>query len=462
MKTAIFWCRNDLRLQDNPALHWAANNYEKIIILYIDSFSGEPTASEWWKHEALQDFNFQLNKKLTYRVGKPKKILQTIIKENNVNSVYWNRRYEPEHIKIDSEIKSWLETININARSFPGNLLIEPWNILKENNSPYKVFTPFFKAALKKGFLRTIYGKVPTKNIISLPSELDETYEKRRRPWMKKFEKYWEPTSFGVAEKLDIFLNEKISFYEEERDFPSLNACSQMSPFLHFGQISPRELISLSNPLVNSEIWMRQVVWREFSHYILFHFPDSEKNNFNPNFDNISWQNPEGLLIEWQKGLTGIPMVDAGMRELWETGFMHNRVRMIVASYLTKHMQIDWKHGAQWFLDTLLDADAAQNSMGWQWAAGSGVDAAPYFRIFNPALQGEKFDQIGNYIRKWIPEIDQLPNKWIHRPWEAPEDVLYKAKIIIGKDYPKPIVDLKEGREKALLLWDTIKANNIT
>jgi len=453
------WFRNDLRLQDNPALAYALRNHACVLCVYVDTIDwSDPPANAWWLREALRDLSQQLDQRLLFLRGEEQAVLQSLVAENPaLEAVYWNRRYEPPLREQDAAFKQWLRERGLKVASFPGNLLFEPWEINKADGSPYRVFTPFYKAARSVGYvephpdalaqdLQKVIGVSPASReaIAALP----------QRAWMRGFADHWEPTRAAGMQRLVKFSEMSLRDYDERRHIPGVSGCSRMSPWLHFGQISPREIAALLKPLPDAEPYLRELVWREFAHYILYHWPDSVDSPMDDRFKAMPWRDAPDELRRWQQGQTGIPLVDAGMRELWHTGFMHNRVRMVVASFLTKHLMIDWREGARWFEYTLLDADLANNRMGWQWCAGSGVDAAPYFRVFNPALQGERFDPDGVYVRRWVPELAQLRGKQLHRPWNPGKG----AKRIAN--YPSPLVGLDEGRQRALQQWARISGRD--
>jgi len=480
MQPIIVLFRQDLRLYDNPALHEAAKTGLPIIPLYIfDEKTSDKWslggASRWWLYHSLKSLEKDLNKKkgtLILKKGTVKGILEKFIEQVKPKAVYWNRCYEPYAIKRDSKIKLWLKENNISCKSFNGSLLIEPWEIMNQQGSYYKVFSAFWRNAQKQLTfpkpLQTpremLFYQVDSvkseklKNWALLPEKPD---------WSGGLKKEWEPGSEGAKKRLNTFLDEKLGEYGRQRDVPGIEGTSKLSPYLHYGEISPRYIWHRTQERIakmrdKEEIkqankFLDEIGWREFSYYLLYHYPKLPNKAFVEKFTEFPWQNDQKKLIAWQKGNTGYPIVDAGMRQLWEMGWMHNRVRMIVASFLTKDLFIHWIKGEEWFWDTLVDADLASNSASWQWVAGCGADAAPYFRIFNPVTQGEKFDKDGTYIKTWIPEIAKLPEKYIHKPWEAPREELDKAGITLGKTYPNPIVDHKRQREKALLYFDRIK-----
>ena len=458
----LLWFRQDLRLSDNPALHTAAMEGRSIIPVFIldDKATGNWTAggaSQWWLHQSLTALNESLQGALRLYQGQALKILQQIIKETGADTVYWNRCYEPWQVARDTQIKTALQDDGVTVKSFNAFLLYEPWTVLKKDQTPYKVFTPFYRACQEKGdpapplpaprkpdFIQPD-KKYAVENLDLLP----------RIRWDKKMAAYWTPGEKGARARLKDFLEEDAAHYKIMRDRPDKAGVSRLSPHLHFGEISPRQIWHATGD--RSEAFLRQLIWREFSWHLLHYNPDMAEQPLRPNYADFPWRQDVAGLKRWQKGLTGYPIVDAGMRELWETGWMHNRVRMIVASFLIKDLLIDWREGERWFWDCLVDADLGNNAMGWQWVAGCGADAAPFFRIFNPITQGEKFDPKGDYIRRWIPELKALPDDYIHNPDSAPDDVMRKAGIRRGKDYPEPVVDHGEARKRALAALACIK-----
>ena len=473
--TAIHWFRQDLRLSDNPALDSAAQ-YETLIPIYIldEVNSGEfkmGAASKWWLHQSLTKLNERLDGKLLVYQGNPHEILNKLIEEQEVSYVTWNRCYEPWRIDRDKEIKRNFEDKNVAVESFSASLLWEPWTISKDDGTPYRVFTPFYKkGCLNSEEPRLPAGKVDLSNLYSEDLSSDSITDLNLLPtikWYKSFEEEWNPGEIGAEQNLNSFLDSGLLNYKEGRNFPSQEFVSRLSPHLHFGEISPNEVWykaktkeGISGIEKSLAHFHSELGWREFSYYLLYHFPDLPNKNFQEKFDIFPWQENEEFLALWQKGNTGYPIVDAGMRELWQTGYMHNRLRMIVGSFLVKNLLIDWRFGERWFWDCLVDADLASNSASWQWVAGSGADAAPYFRIFNPITQGLKFDPEGEYTKKYVPELRDLPNKYLFSPWEAPENILADAGIELGKNYPKPMVDLKLSRETALEAFATTKKEN--
>jgi len=460
--TAVCWLRNDLRSSDNPALAYALRHHRAVLCLYIDSAQApaDPPAADWWRYAALLDLAGQLDGRLLLRSGDAQQVLAQVIEEFGAEAVYWNREYQPAALQRDRAIKADLKERGLRVASFPGNLLFEPWEVLKADDSPYRVFTPFYKAAMARG-LAASYAELPTDfRARLLPVQCDLALLRERQPqapWAQGFAKYWQPTRTAAEQRLAQFREQALGDYAERRNRPDLDGCSRLSPYLHVGQLGPREIAAKLQGCDKAEPYLRELLWREFAVYILYHWPHTLDEPMDKRFEAVPWQDDPQALSAWQQGRTGIPLVDAGMRELWQTGFMHNRVRMVVASFLTKHLLIDWREGARWFMYTLLDADQANNSMGWQWSAGSGVDAAPYFRIFNPVSQGERFDPNGDYVRRWVPELARLPDKYLNQPWAAPAGILEAAQLRLGDNYPRPLIDLAAGRKRALQVWEKIK-----
>lgn len=472
MKNAIHWFRQDLRLSDNPALT-AATKHRNVLPIYIldDENSAEHAmgaASKVWLHHSLRALNSSLNGRLSLYKGDPKNIIPDLIKRHRIDGVYWNRCYEPWRIERDAKLKELLKDTGVEVESSNGSLLWEPWTVKKDDGTPYKVFTPFYR----NGCLKSQAPQEP----LSAPSEMEYSHDENSLsidelqllppiPWDQKMVAGWNIGEQGAQKRFHRFLEEGIENYKEGRNIPSKHFVSRLSPYLHFGEISPNQLwyaIRRVGDNANIDHFCSELGWREFAYSLLFNNPELPFKNLQPKFDNFPWAENDNALLAWQKGLTGIPMIDAGMRELWETGYMHNRVRMIVGSFLVKNLRLHWQHGERWFWDTLVDADLANNSASWQWIAGCGADAAPYFRIFNPVTQGKRFDPEGEYVRQFVPEISQLPNKFLFNPWEAPENILNDAGVEIGKNYPKPIVDLKASRNSALAAFSSLKFNGLT
>lgn len=468
MSTALVWFRQDLRLADNPAFWEACANHGKIIPLYIldKKNSALGKAQAWWLHHSLKALSnslaTQLELKLILRKGQPLDIILDVIKTTEIEAIYWNRCYEPNSIARDKEIKATFQESGINVFSFNGSLLNEPWTIRNKNGDFFKVFTPYWKTC--RQLLSSQPARLITHNPTCVDVESDDLQDWNLLPhldWASQFPDFWTPGEAGAQEQLNEFIRHYLHGYKTNRDIPEKQATSRLSPHLHYGEISPWTILRAVEyakldprcDLASAEHFLSELGWREFSYYLLYHVPSLPYENFKSEFNTFPWDNKESLFKRWQQGMTGYPIVDAGMRELWATGYMHNRVRMLVASFLTKGLFIDWRLGADWFLDTLVDADLANNSASWQWVAGCGADAAPYFRIFNPVLQSQKFDPYGVYIRRWVPELASLSNDMIHAPWESRNAASIYNKI----NYPKPIINHSEARSKALDYYSQLK-----
>ncbi len=479
-KIAIVWFRRDLRLADNPALDAARNNYEQVLPVYIHAPAEEGDwapggASKWWLHHSLSALAEELRDRdsgLIIGEGKSLEQLKKLVKSYDAAAVYWNRLYDPLLVERDKEVKAALKEEDLDVKSFSANLLTEPWEVQNGSGKPYQVFTPFWRQVQKQFEVREPLPKprkLSSPKIKKQDCDIDALGLLPKINWDEGLKESWQPGSDGANELLREFLKNKVSSYKDERNRTDIDASSRLSPHLHFGEIGPHQIWHEVEKVTNAgadapteketEAFLRQLAWRDFAHHLLFHFPHTDKKPLREEFAKFPWKKNAKALKRWQKGKTGYPLVDAGMRELWHTGVMHNRVRMVVASFLVKHLLQPWQAGEEWFWDTLVDADLANNSFGWQWTAGCGADAAPYFRVFNPILQGEKFDPKGKYTKKWVPELEELPNKWLQKPWEAPKDVLEEAGIELGKDYPKPIVEHSEAREKALEAYYEVKGD---
>ena len=468
----IVWFRQDLRLGDNPALNAAAAMGAPILPVYIldDANAGlarKGAASRWWLHQSLLALNESVDGALLCFEGDADAILPRLAANVGAEAVFWNRCYEPWRIDRDKRIKTQLLQSGLRVRSFNGSLLFEPPNVTKKDGTPYKVFTPFYR----KGCLQ---NAEPPRKPTSAPAELhwyqerggesvDDLHLMPDIHWYDGMAKEWTPGEAGAATRLEHFLAEGLRNYSEGRDRPDQRFVSRLSPHLHFGEISPNTVWHAAKRYESDDVLADQVDkfhtelgWREFSYHLLYYFPNLPQENLQAKFDRFPWREDDEALETWQRGQTGYPIVDAGMRELWQTGYMHNRVRMIVGSFLVKNLLLDWREGEAWFWDTLVDADLANNSAGWQWIGGCGADAAPYFRIFNPVSQGRKFDPEGNYVRQYVPELSGLSNKFIHAPFEASAAELEAAGVVLGKDYPAPIVELKASRERALAAFKSI------
>ena len=466
-RSAIHWFRQDLRLSDNPAIT-AASKRHNVFPVYIldDRNAGEyamGAASRWWLHHSLQSLNTSLGGALSVYRGNPVDIIPDLIRRHDVEAVYWNRCYEPWRIRRDQEIKKCLKANDILVETYNGSLLWEPWTVKKNDGNPYKVFTPFYR----KGCLQAAAPREP----LPAPAVRQWRHDQEqsltiaqlellpRLRWDKKLEKYWTIGEEGAHARFEQFIDTGLYSYKDGRNLPAKPYVSRLSPHLHFGEISPNLLWYTTRAVADNqhtEHFCSELGWREFSYHLLYYHPDLPRKNLQSKFDRFPWADTEAALQAWQKGRTGIPMVDAGLRELWQTGYMHNRSRMIAGSFLVKNLGLHWRHGERWFWDTLVDADLANNSASWQWIAGCGADAAPYFRIFNPVLQGQKFDAEGDYVRRFVPEIASLPNKYLFCPWEAPEAVLNEAKVELGITYPEPVVSLQVSRDAALRAFQSL------
>ncbi|TWB54830.1 deoxyribodipyrimidine photo-lyase type I [Rhizobium sp. ERR 922] len=471
----LLWFRKDLRLDDNHALQAAATSGHAVIPVYIR----EPGvtergplggAQEWWLHHslaALQTALDGLGSRLILRQGNALTVLEKLIEETKAEAVVWNRRYDPAGIDLDTQIKKALRSKRIEANSFAGQLLHEPTRLRTGAGDHYKTYTPFWRAFEQSGeppfpieapAKLLAPGRWPQSDALASWSMLPT-----KPNWASEFTDMWKPGEAAAQEKLKDFIDGAIDDYAVGRDFPDRPATSLLSPHLALGEISPARIWHATRGLPdniakdNVVRFRKELVWREFCYHQLFHFPKLRTENWNDRYDDFPWLSDTKLLTSWQRGQTGYPIVDAGMRQLWRHGWMHNRVRMIAASFLIKDLLIDWRNGEAWFRDTLVDADPAANTANWQWVAGSGADASPFFRIFNPVLQGEKFDTEGGYVRTFVPELATLDRKYIHRPFEAPDDVLKRAGIELGKHYPRPIVDHAMARQRALAAHASLK-----
>lgn len=467
---SILWFRQDLRLADNPALLAAVARGGPIFPVYIwapeeegDWPPGE--ASRWWLHQSLHHLEGALRQRhsrLLLRRGPTLMTLRELLKETGATAVFWNRRYEPAAIARDTSVKSALRDEGIHVETFNGSLLYEPWAVQTREGRPYQVFTPFWKACLAGAVPAPPAGEPPAWEVVkrwpmSLPLaalELEPTID-----WTGGLHESWRPGEQEASTLLEWFRDEALSDYAEARNRPDLPGTSRLSPHLHFGEISVRQVWSTLQAALRgsvaakpeaARVFAAELGWREFAYHLLFHFPQTPRTPLREQYARFPWETNRANLRKWQRGRTGFPLVDAGMRQLWHTGWMHNRARMVVASFLVKDLLIPWQKGAAWFWDTLVDADLANNTLGWQWTAGCGADAAPYFRIFNPTGQAEKYDPDGAYLRTWLPELRQLPTPWIHKPWEAPDQVLADAGVVLGQTYPRPILDHHEARLRAL------------
>jgi len=470
-KTTIVWLRNDLRLTDNPALFHAAEKGHVIPVFIWSPEINSTTlgaASKWWLHHSLQALQTNLKEKgcpLILRMGYPQAVLSKLAEETEADAIYWNRRYEPTLVDLDIRAEKELSEQNIEVKTWKANLLAEPIEIQNQMGLPFQIFTPFWKHCLKKlnpdEPLPSPRKLTPASSAIT-KLQLEDLALLPKEQWYREMNQCWNPGETGAMKNLQSFVKSAVKDYRRMRNFPALPGTSKLSPHLHFGEISPRQvwyiLAHLELPNWKESQFLSEIGWREFSYHWLHSYPHIVDTPFRPYFKAFPWDNNPEHLQAWQEGRTGYPIVDAGMRELWATGWMHNRVRMIAASFLVKHLLIDWRKGAEWFWDTLVDADLACNTQGWQWTAGCGADAAPYFRIFNPTSQSTKFDPDGNYIRKWVPELKNLDPPHLFEPWNAPENILARSGVQLGENYPYPIVDHTMARNRALAAYKSINS----
>ncbi len=471
MPNALVWFRNDLRLDDNPALQAAIDEGYTPICIHIHAPDEEGdwapgAASDSWRHRSLKSLDSDLRQRgsrLRLFFGPTLQTLQTLLMACEAEAVFWNRRYEPAIEKRDATIKKTLRAQGVRADSFNGGMLFEPWELKTGQGGPYKVFTPFWRTALASWRLPEIQDAPKRFEDTEDGSDgvaLDALKLAPSQDWDESFWQAWTPGEAGAHEALEIFIDGALHGFREQRDRPDRVGTSRLSPHLHFGEIAPwRVVASLeqarsATTAPDIDAYVRELGWREFAHHLLHHFPETTDRNLNPRFDKFEWARRHPRKLDaWRSGTTGVPIVDAGMRELWRTGWMHTRVRMVVASYLCKHMRQHWLEGARWFWDTLVDADLANNTLGWQWVAGTGADASPYFRVFNPVTQAQKFDPEGAYIARWVPELAQLPVPLRFAPWIKPD---LAAKY--APHYPsKPLVDLAKGRDDALAAYRGIR-----
>ncbi len=479
---AIVWFRNDLRLADNPALTAAVASERSLLCVYVydeDSkgLRAMGSASKWWLHGALAELDEALASRggrLLILRGAGAQTLEILADDVDAGAVFWNRRYDEAGRAIDTTLKAGLKQRGIAAESFNAHLLYEPWTVKSKTDAPFRVYSAFWRAARGLGepdmphtIPRTfVFHAVPKKLLAKSVALADLKLLPTKPDWAGGMREAWTQGEKAAHKMLTDFLKTSLAGYTSTRDRPDKPSTSGLSPYLAFGHISPRQIWHAAKDAVASgrsgasqrdlEKFLAEVGWREFAYHLLFYNPDLATRNFQSRFDAMPWLTDTNALRAWQRGQTGYPLVDAGMRELWTTGWMHNRVRMVVASFLVKHLMIDWRKGEEWFWDTLVDADPGNNAASWQWVAGSGADAAPYFRVFNPFLQGEKFDPDGAYVRLWVPELAKLDAPLIHKPWTASSEQLAAASIVLGKTYPKPIIEHDAARRRALASFKEI------
>jgi deoxyribodipyrimidine photo-lyase len=471
----IWWVRQDLRVTDNAALAAALASGAPVLPVFVldDEAAGRWApggASRWWLHHSLAALAAELATRgapLVLRRGDSRRILPALAEETGARTVFAGRLYEPWARARDKAVAKALSDLGVEIKGERTALLFEPWEIETKSGGPYGVYTPFSRACFAAPAPdrplpapKRIPGpdKPPASDRLEDWSLLPTTPD-----WASGLRETWQPGEAGAATRLDRFLRDALARYDDLRNRPDLSGTSRLSPHLHWGEISPAAVWHAASAAGAArgaavETFLKELLWREFSHHLLWHRPEMPEEPLKPAFSAFPWRNDPAALRAWQRGRTGYPIVDAGMRELWHTGWMHNRVRMITASFLVKHLLLPWQEGEAWFWDTLVDADLAANSASWQWVAGSGADAAPYFRIFNPVLQGEKFDPEGAYVRRWVPELARLPAAVIHRPWEASPLVLREAGVALGRTYPAPIVEHGAARARALAALAEISA----
>jgi deoxyribodipyrimidine photo-lyase len=470
---AIVWFRDDLRVGDNPALLSAAESGRQIVPLFIldeesEGFRALGGAQRWMLHHALAALGEKLGRlgaRLVLRRGPAASTLREVIAEAGAGTVYWNRRHSQPAIRVDRELKASLIASGMEAKSYLANLLHEPSVLKTGDGGPYRVYSPFWRAFERHGAPRPPLPGPASLNAFDGPLaslSLDDLALLPTKPdWAGGLRDTWQGGEDAALAMLADFVGNGLKGYADGRDLPAERHVSRLSPYLRFGVISPYQAWEAAGTGKASprdvEKFRKELGWREFSWHLLHHFPDLAWRNFDFRFDDFPWRSQGPEISAWQRGMTGYPMVDAGMRELWATGYMHNRVRMIVASFLVKHLMVDWRIGERWFWDTLVDGDLANNAASWQWVAGCGADAAPYFRIFNPIVQGEKFDPAGRYVRRWLPELARVPDRFIHKPWEAPREILASAGVELGKTYPHPLVEHAAAREKAMQAFESLK-----
>jgi deoxyribodipyrimidine photo-lyase len=468
-RPAIHWFRQDLRLSDNPALCAAAEFGDVLPVFILDGTApGEyapGAASRWWLHYSLLALNRSLHGRLITAHGDPDVILPALAEQHCAGAVFWNRCYEPWQVTRDERLERRLRDSGLLVVVSNGSLLWDPEHVRKADGSPYRVFTPFYQ----KRCLTAAPPRVPLPAPAPLrvfaptfdPQSIHDLGLLPRIRWDRGLEPHWTIGERGAQKRLEAFLCKGLDGYSTRRDYPAQPHVSRLSPHLHFGEISPNQAwyaVRAAGDGIDVEHFCRELAWREFAHGLLVHFPDLPSQCLQQKFDSFPWRCDDVALKCWQQGQTGVPIVDAGMRELWQTGCMHNRVRMIVGSFLVKNLLLDWRNGAAWFRDCLVDADVANNVANWQWIAGCGADAAPYFRIFNPVTQGRKFDPAGDYTRRFVPELAALPDRYLFDPWRAPAPVLRAAGITLGTTYPEPLVDLQVSRKRALDVFRSLAA----
>lgn len=471
-QSVLLWFGADLRLAGNPALVAALATGLPVIPVFLwhdgtSSAIAPGAASRWWLHQSLKSLDVSLRalgSRLIIRNGPAAETLRSLAQECHATRIFSNRVCAPDPIAAAPALQASLRKAGLNLEFFNASLLFEPGALRTTTSGPFRVFTPFWRALQRRR--SEIRKPLPTPKTLSAPSRwpsslrLDDLALQPHIDWAAGIRAAWTPGEASAHHRLKQFARGPVAAYAGERDLPERDGTSRLSPHLHFGELSPVQIWHALNENPHTEPYLRQIAWREFSYHLLCQFPETPREPFHPEFRHFPWRRNQRKLQAWQQGRTGYPFIDAAMRQLWHTGWMHNRARLAVASFLVKHLLIPWQDGAAWFLDTLIDADLANNTMGWQWTAGCGADAAPYFRIFNPVLQGKKFDNAGDYVRRWVPELKDLPSRHIHEPWTAPQSVLQAAGVRLGHTYPRPIVDHAAARKAALAAFAEMKAVN--
>ena len=476
-RPVVVWVRNDVRFHDNPAIYEAVSLGQPVILLYI--FDTDPrapscggSASRVWLEQSLEDFGpraMQRGYGWVIREGSSCEVLKAVLRESEATHLFWNRRYEPLAASVDAEIQEVLELEGVSVRAFRGNLLIEPDQLLNKKGKPFQVFTPYWQAfeEARPDTSEAPEGcpECPCSIRLSSLTPKELSLSPKHLQWPHQILSEWHVGEVHALEALDQFCRNGLHEYAIKRDYPAAHSTSLLSPYLHFGEVSPRRVWNTildwarhyaeQTTIAQADAFLRQLGWREFTHSVLHNVPSLVEQPVREEFRRIAWRTDMQELHAWHYGKTGIPIVDAGMRQLWLSGWMHNRVRMITASFLVKHLLHSWKEGMAWFEDTLLDADLANNTFGWQWVTGCGVDPAPFFRIFNPIIQGQRFDPEGAYVRQYVPELCLVPQEFIHHPWDASEEDLSSWNVHLGVNYPKPIVGISEGRDRAMKAFRT-------
>jgi deoxyribodipyrimidine photo-lyase len=458
---SIVWFRQDLRLDENPAVSAAVKRGGPIIPVFIWSPEEEGdwppgAASRWWLHHSLKALDASLRKRgsrLTLMRGKTEALLIRAAMESGAETIYCNRRYEPSALSVEASLRKRFEEEDLEFKAFNGSLFFDPAKVTSKTGGPYRVFTPFSKACFEAGLEDRLFA-APRQFAApaSWPKsvELEDLGLLPKVRWDEEIAKVWDPGEVAAQKALEQFAAQGLDDYAEGRNRPDQDLVSRLSPHLHFGEVSVQRVAHVVRCHSKApDSFLREVLWREFSYHLLYHFPETPTKPLDRRFNSFPWEDDPIALRKWRKGRTGYPMVDAGMRQLWSTGYMHNRVRMIVASFLTKDLLIPWQEGARWFWDTLVDADLANNTLGWQWTAGCGADAAPFFRIFNPVTQGLKFDPQGKYVRRWLPDLENMRNGLVHQPWQTERTA-----------YPERMVDHESARKRALAAFESIKSGS--